>query len=88
MSKNSALTEATAADAGSVAEFEKSLDELETLVERMEQGEMSLDDSLKSFERGIALYRNCQSTLEQAELKVRQLSDPASPESGEPFGSP
>lgn len=68
-----------------VADFEKSLDELETLVARMEQGDMSLDDSLKSFERGIALYRDCQNTLEQAELKVRQLADPAAPDSAQPF---
>ena len=46
---------------------------------------MGLDESLKSFERGVALYRNCQSALEQAELRVRQLLDPAKPESAEPF---
>jgi exodeoxyribonuclease VII small subunit len=68
-----------------VAEFEKSLDELETLVARMEQGDLSLDDSLKSFERGIALYRSCRSALEQAELRVRLLSDPAAPDAAEPF---
>ncbi|SFN15260.1 exodeoxyribonuclease VII small subunit [Dokdonella immobilis] len=68
-----------------VAEFEQSLDELEKLVSRMEDSEMGLDESLKSFERGVALYRNCQSALEQAELRVRQLLDPAKPESAEPF---
>ncbi|MEP7044003.1 MAG: exodeoxyribonuclease VII small subunit [Dokdonella sp.] len=68
-----------------IAQFEKSLDELEHLVVRMEQGELSLDDSLQSFERGIALYRNCQSALEQAELRVSQLLDPAQPESARPF---
>jgi exodeoxyribonuclease VII small subunit len=74
-----------AADPNQIADFEKSLDELEHLVSRMEQGELSLDDSLKSFERGIALYRNCQSALEQAELRVKQLLDPAVPESAVPF---
>lgn len=68
-----------------VAEFEQSLDELEQLVTRMEESEMGLDDSLKSFERGVALYRNCQSALEQAELRVKQLLDPGKPESAEPF---
>ena len=68
-----------------IADFEKSLDELEQLVSRMEHGELSLDDSLKSFERGIALYRNCQSALEQAELRVKQLLDPSAPESAVPF---
>jgi exodeoxyribonuclease VII small subunit len=68
------------ADSSKIADFEKSLDELEQLVSRMEEGELSLDDSLKSFERGIALYRNCQNALEQAELRVKQLLDPAAPE--------
>jgi exodeoxyribonuclease VII small subunit len=68
-----------------IADFEKSLDELEQLVSRMEQGDLSLDDSLKSFERGIALYRDCQNALEQAELRVKQLLDPSAPESAVPF---
>jgi exodeoxyribonuclease VII small subunit len=73
------------ADIGQIAEFEKSLEELEKLVERMEQGDQSLDDSLKSFERGVALYRNCQGALEQAELRVKLLSDPQSPDDAEDF---
>jgi exodeoxyribonuclease VII small subunit len=68
-----------------VAEFEKSLDELEHLVAKMEQGDQSLDDSLKSFERGIALYRNCQGALEQAELRVKLLSDPEQPDAADDF---
>jgi exodeoxyribonuclease VII small subunit len=70
-----------------VAEFERSLDELEQLVQRMEQGDLTLDDSLQAYERGVALYRNCQSALEQAELRVRLLSDPLEPERAEPFDS-
>lgn len=72
-------------DPNQVAEFEQSLNELEQLVTRMEESEMGLDDSLKSFERGVALYRSCQSALEQAELRVRQLLDPGKPDSAEPF---
>jgi exodeoxyribonuclease VII small subunit len=68
-----------------VAEFEQSLDELEQLVVRMEKGELSLDDSLQSFERGIALYRNCQGALDSAKLRVSQLIDPAMPDSARPF---
>lgn len=68
-----------------VADFERSLDELEQLVARMEGGEMSLDESLSAFERGIGLYRHCQQALDQAELRVRQLLDPDAPESAEPF---
>jgi exodeoxyribonuclease VII small subunit len=73
------------AETTQVADFEKSLDELEQLVGRMEQGELSLDDSLQSFERGIALYRSCQGALDQAKLRVSQLLDPAAPESARPF---
>lgn len=67
------------------ADFEQSLDELEKLVQRLERGELSLDESLATFERGMALYRHCQSRLEQAELKVRQLLDPADPASARPL---
>ena len=72
-------------DASPVAHFEHSLDELEQLVEKMELGEMSLEDSLAAYERGVGLYRRCQVALEQAELRVRLLSDPDHPESAEPF---
>ena len=68
-----------------IVDFEKSLDELEQLVARMEHGDLTLDDSLASFERGVALYRNCQSALEQAELRVRLLLDPTDPDSAAPF---
>ena len=68
-----------------IGQFEKSLDELEQLVARMEQGELSLDDSLKSFERGVSLYRNCQGALEQAELRVKLLLDPQDPDSASAF---
>jgi exodeoxyribonuclease VII small subunit len=72
-----------------VADFETSLDALEQLVEKMEHGEMSLEESLAAYERGVGLYRRCQGALEQAELRVRLLTDPEDPASGEPFpGSP
>ncbi|MEW9573771.1 exodeoxyribonuclease VII small subunit [Rhodanobacter sp. Si-c] len=67
------------------ADFEHSLDELEQLVAKMEGGELSLDESLASFERGIGLYRHCQQALEQAELRVRLLLDPEAPDNAEPF---
>lgn len=53
--------------------FEEALDELEALVERMEQGETSLEDSLKDFQRGIELTRTCQKALSEAEQKVEIL---------------
>ena len=53
--------------------FEDSLAELETLVQQMEQGDLTLEDSLAAFERGISLTRGCQSALAQAEQKVNVL---------------
>lgn len=70
-----------------VASFERALDELEQLVQKMENGEQSLDESLLAYERGIALYRECQKALEQAEQRVRLLADPANPAAAEDFGS-
>ncbi len=53
--------------------FEKALTELEKLVEEMEQGNLSLEESLKRFEKGIALTSDCQQALQKAELKVQEL---------------
>lgn len=53
--------------------FERSLEELETLVDQMEQGELSLEESLKAFEQGIKLTRDCQQALTKAEQKVQTL---------------
>jgi exodeoxyribonuclease VII small subunit len=54
-------------------DFEQSLAELENIVEKLEQGELSLDESLQHFERGVQLTRICQSALKQAEQKVEIL---------------
>ncbi len=54
-------------------DFEQSLADLQQLVERLESGELSLEDSLACFEQGIRLTRECQSALSQAEQKVRIL---------------
>lgn len=56
-------------------DFEAALAELETLVERMEQGDISLEESMKLFERGITLTRTCQIALKEAEQKVHVLLD-------------
>ena len=53
--------------------FEKALQELEGLVEKMETGNLSLEESLKYFERGVSLTRNCQKALAEAEQKVQIL---------------
>lgn len=53
--------------------FEEALETLEELVEAMEDGELSLEESLKAFEQGIKLTRECQAALEKAEQKVQLL---------------
>jgi exodeoxyribonuclease VII small subunit len=55
-------------------DFEAALSELEQIVLRLEQGELSLEDSLRQFERGVELTRGCQKALRQAEQKIRILA--------------
>ncbi len=55
-------------------DFEAALAELETIVQRLEQGELSLEESLRQFERGVVLTRSCQKALRQAEQKIKVLA--------------
>lgn len=55
--------------------FEQSLEQLERLVAEMESGELSLEESLAAFEKGIKLTRECQSALQTAEQRVQKLID-------------
>lgn len=89
MSKTKAPQDENAAtdEPNRIAQFEHSLNELEQLVTRLEGGELSLDESLQSFERGITLFRDCQGALQQAELRVQTLLDPEHPESAQPLES-
>ena len=57
------------------ANFETSLKKLEKIIEKLEDGDISLEDSVKSFEEGIGLVKECQKQLSQAELKVKKLLD-------------
>ncbi len=54
-------------------DLETSLAEINTLIEQMEQGELSLEQSLERFERGIILIKHCQKVLQEAEQKVQIL---------------
>jgi len=54
-------------------DFESNLEQLEALVTRMEEGELTLEESLKAFEEGVKLTRLCQEKLSKAEQKVQQL---------------
>ena len=55
--------------------FESSLKKLEQIVAKLEDGDVSLEDSVKSFEEGIGLDKECQKELSAAELKVKKLLD-------------
>ena len=66
-------------------DFEKSLVELEALVAKLEQGEVPLEEALQTFERGVALTRQCQTALRTAQQKVEVLLARNGEESVEPF---
>lgn len=53
--------------------FEESLKKLETIVDKLEKGDLSLEESLKLFEEGVGLSANCKKELEEAEGKVELL---------------
>jgi exodeoxyribonuclease VII small subunit len=55
--------------------YEKALEELETIVTALESGDHPLDEALALFERGQLLYQRCTELLDQAELKVKQLTE-------------
>ena len=55
--------------------FESALAEFEALVEKMERGDLSLEESVGAYERGVALHRYCEDALSVAERKVRILSE-------------
>ncbi len=65
--------------------FEKTLAELEKLVVNLEEGKLSLDDSLSGFKHGIELTRQCQAALDNAQQTVEQLTNTEDQESLKPF---
>lgn len=69
-------------------DFEKALAELETLVARLERGDLPLDEALKTFERGVELTRHCQAALKSAQQKVEILLARSGRTDIEPFAVP
>ena len=67
-------------------DFEAALKELEALVEKMEQGDIRLEESLQYFERGVQLTRQCQQALQAAEQKVQILLEKGGGAETRPFG--
>ena len=59
-------------------DFELSLKELESIIEKLEDENINIEDSVKSFEKGINLVKECQQQLQNAELKIKKLLDDGS----------
>ena len=66
-------------------DFERALGDLEATVDQLEHGDLSLEEALKQFERGVALARDCQAALKQAEQKVEILLQKSATAAAEPF---
>jgi exodeoxyribonuclease VII small subunit len=62
---------------GDPKQFEASLQALEAIVDQLEQGDLTLEASLEAFERGVRLSRGCQQALDQAEQRIRILTEPS-----------
>ncbi|MBF0206308.1 MAG: exodeoxyribonuclease VII small subunit [Oligoflexia bacterium] len=62
-------------DKNDTLDWEKSLQELETIVKEFEGEKLSLNQSLKKFEQGVILYKNCKNALSQVETKIKVLTD-------------
>lgn len=60
-------------------DFESSLAELESLVKTMEEGKMTLEESLAAYERGITLTKHCQSVLEDAKRRITEIQNSETP---------
>ena len=68
-------------------DFEKSLNDLEQLVEKLERGDLPLEEALQTFERGVALTRECQKALQAAQARVEVLLERNGRQDVEPFDS-
>ena len=66
-------------------DFEETLAELEKQVEKLEKGDLSLDESLSGFKHGVELTRQCQTVLDDAQQTVDQLINPEDEDSLTPF---
>lgn len=68
-----------------IPDFEQSLGELERLVSRLEEGDLALEEAMKTFERGVELTRQCQTALQTAQQKVEILLERSGRLGPEPF---
>ena len=70
---------------GSKFDFNKGLAELELIINKMESGDLSLEDSLKYFEKGVKLHRQCHGALTDAEQRVNMLNEEDNYSEEKPF---
>jgi exodeoxyribonuclease VII small subunit len=82
---DSSVTSRPAPGAAATPDFEQALAELESLVARLESGDLPLDEALQTFERGVALTRHCQGALKAAQQKVEILLKRSGDAGVEPF---
>jgi exodeoxyribonuclease VII small subunit len=80
-----AVPESQVARSPEPPEFEQALDELESVVERLEQGDLPLDEALRAFERGVELTRHCHNALKAAQQRVEILLQRGGQAAVEPF---
>lgn len=73
------------AEKSKTIDFEKHLEELESLVSKLESGELSLDDALAAYEKGVALTRECQSALDAAQARIQVVTEKNGEISSEPL---
>ncbi|TVQ32191.1 MAG: exodeoxyribonuclease VII small subunit [Phycisphaeraceae bacterium] len=65
--------------------FEEAVQRLEQIIDRIERGEVPLEESLREYERGVALVRRCRGILDRAEQRVRELTEKPGTEEEAPF---
>lgn len=63
------------ANKNNLSDFEGNIEKLETIIEQLESGELTLEKSLIEFEKGVKLYTDCKMTLEAAEKKISKLTE-------------
>jgi exodeoxyribonuclease VII small subunit len=85
MAEKPKSTENNAVDAEKMPDFESNLKQLEEIVAQLEDGDLSLEESLEAYEAGIALSKECQKALDSAQQRVEQLIEKDGKQSREPF---
>lgn len=65
-------------------QYESNIEQLENLVSALEKGDLSLEEALKHYEKGVRLIRDCQQALTSAEQKIQQLSQSSSEPAAQP----